>query len=286
MKWTFDIDGTPSVAPWPYAIAMRVPLRCILVSACILTMLSGCDRSGSTEPSGTRGGESASSIPPAGAYADGDPSADGIGRTYFGREIAIYMSHQGIYWLERGTRESEERTDVLMDALELQPGMVVADIGAGSGYFTVPMAKRVAPGTAYGTDIQPEMLAFLEARARTEKLSNIKGILGNSGDAMLPEGSIDLVLLVDAYHEFDKPWEMMTSIARALKPGGRVALVEYRGEDPEVPIKPLHKMTEAQARKELEAAGLTWIRTDARLPVQHLMWFGKLPPDAPSTLMK
>ena len=190
------------------------------------------------------------------------------------------MSHQGIYWLERGTRESEERTDLLMDALDLKPGMTVADIGAGSGYFTVPMAKRVAPGIVYGTDIQPEMLAFLEARARTEKLTNIKGILGDTGDAMLPVASVDLVLLVDAYHEFDQPLEMMTSIARALKPGGRVALVEYRGEDPEVPIKPLHKMTEAQARRELEAAGLMWIRTDARLPLQHLMWFGKVPADA------
>jgi ubiquinone/menaquinone biosynthesis C-methylase UbiE len=141
------------------------------------------------------------------------------------------------------------------------------------------MAKRVAPGIVYGTDIQPEMLAFLEARARTEKLTNITGILGDTSDTMLPDGSLDLVLLVDAYHEFDQPWEMMTSIARALKPGGRVALVEYRGEDPEVPIKPLHKMTEAQARRELEAAGLTWIRTDARLPLQHLMWFGKFPSD-------
>ena len=218
---------------------------------------------------------------PAGpGYAQSEASADGIGRTYYGREIAAFMSHQGIYWLERGTRESEERTDLLMDALNLKPGMTVADIGAGSGYFTVPMATRVAPGIVYGTDIQPEMLAFLEARARTEKLTNIKGILGDTGDAMLPVASVDLVLLVDAYHEFDQPLEMMTSIARALKPGGRVALVEYRGEDPEVPIKPLHKMTEAQARRELEAAGLVWIRTDARLPLQHLMWFGKFPSDA------
>ncbi len=218
---------------------------------------------------------------PAGpGYAQSEASADGIGRTYYGREIAAFMSHQGIYWLERGTRESEERTDLLMDALNLKPGMTVADIGAGSGYFTVPMATRVAPGIVYGTDIQPEMLAFLEARARTEKLTNIKGILGDTGDAMLPVASVDLVLLVDAYHEFDQPLEMMTSIARALKPGGRVALVEYRGEDPEVPIKPLHKMTEAQARRELEAAGLIWIRTDARLPLQHLMWFGKFPSDA------
>jgi SAM-dependent methyltransferase len=243
---------------------MRIVLLRAICTASLVALPLGCDHTPS--PAGP-------------GYAQSEASADGIGRTYYGREIAAFMSHQGIYWLERGTRESEERTDLLMDALDLKPGMTVADIGAGSGYFTVPMAKRVAPGIVYGTDIQPEMLAFLEARARTEKLTNITGILGDTSDTMLPDGSLDLVLLVDAYHEFDQPWEMMTSIARALKPGGRVALVEYRGEDPEVPIKPLHKMTEAQARRELEAAGLTWIRTDARLPLQHLMWFGKFPSD-------
>jgi len=244
---------------------MRIVLLRAICTASLVAMPLGCDHPPSPAQTG---------------YEQCEASADGIGRSYYGREIAAFMSHQGIYWLERGTRESEERTDLLMDALDLKPGMTVADIGAGSGYFTVPMAKRVAPGIVYGTDIQPEMLAFLEARARTEKLTNIKGILGDTGDAMLPAASVDLVLLVDAYHEFDQPLEMMTSIARALKPSGRVALVEYRGEDPEVPIKPLHKMTEAQARQELKAAGLMWIRTDARLPLQHLMWFGKVPADA------
>ena len=153
--------------------------------------------------------------------------------------------------------------------------MCVADVGAGSGRLTLPMARRVAPGIAYGTDIQPEMLRFLEARARGEGVTNLKGILGDAFDVMLPEGTVDLVLLVDAYHEFEFPWEMTRSIARALKPGGRVALVEFRAEDPDVPIKALHKMTEAQARRELEAAGLRWVSTDARLPWQHLLWFVK-----------
>jgi ubiquinone/menaquinone biosynthesis C-methylase UbiE len=153
--------------------------------------------------------------------------------------------------------------------------MCVADIGAGSGRLTVPIARRIAPGTAFGTDIQPEMLRFLEARARTEGLGNLKGILGDEDDTMLPAGQVDLVLLVDAYHEFAYPWEMMRSIVRALRPGGRVALVEFRAEDPAVPIKALHKMTEAQARRELEAAGLRWVRTDPRLPWQHLLWFEK-----------
>lgn len=213
--------------------------------------------------------------PPDGAYGACDATPDGIGKTYFGREIAHFMSHQGIGWLERDSREAEERTSALIDALDLEPGMCVADVGAGSGRLTLPMARRVAPGIAYGTDIQPEMLRFLEARARGEGVSNLKGILGDAFDVMLPEGTVDLVLLVDAYHEFEFPWEMTQSIVRALKPGGRVALVEFRAEDPEVPIKALHKMTEAQARRELEAAGLRWVSTDARLPWQHLLWFEK-----------
>lgn len=217
----------------------------------------------------------AGDAPPDGAYGACDATPDGIGKTYFGREIAHFMSHQGIGWLERDSRESEERTSALIDALELEPGMCVADVGAGSGRLTLPMARRVAPGIAYGTDIQPEMLRFLEARARGEGVTNLKGILGDTFDVMLPEGTVDLVLLVDAYHEFEFPWEMTRSIARALKPGGRVALVEFRAEDPDVPIKALHKMTEAQARRELEAAGLRWASTDARLPWQHLLWFVK-----------
>jgi SAM-dependent methyltransferase len=226
-------------------------------------------------PSAASTSSVSSDVPPAGAYGECDPTPDGIGRTYFGREIAAFMTHQGIQWLERDSREAEERTSALLDALDLHPGMCVADIGAGSGRLTVPMARRVAPGVAYGTDIQPEMLAFLEARARKEGLPNLKGILGDTDDVMLPAGTVDVVLLVDAYHEFDRPWEMMRSIVRALKPGGRVALVEFRAEDSAVPIKALHKMSEAQARRELEAAGLSWIGTDARLPWQHLLWFRK-----------
>mgnify|MGYP003342743875 CR=1 FL=1 len=151
----------------------------------------------------------------------------------------------------------------------------LADIGAGSGYFSVPIARRLTAGRVLATDIQPEMIDFLQARARTEGLANITGILGREDDAMLPADGVDLVLLVDAYHEFDRPWEMARSIRRALRPGGRVALVEYRGEDPSVPIKPLHKMTVAQARLEWEAAGFRWVATDERLPIQHLIWFTK-----------
>jgi SAM-dependent methyltransferase len=276
-----------STARRPVAIATRA-------IACAALVLAACapppapapapsaspSRAPATESPAKAAAAETPSAPPPGAYGECEPTPDGIGRTYFGREIAHFMSHAGIPWLERDSRESEERTSALLDALELRPGMCVADIGAGSGRLTVPMARRVAPGTAYGTDIQPEMLAFLEARARAEGLSNLKGILGDTQDVHLPESGVDLVLLVDAYHEFDHPWEMSRSILRALRPGGRVALVEFRAEDPEVPIKGLHKMTEAQCRREFEAAGFRWVRTDAQLPWQHLVWFER-PADGP-----
>ncbi len=241
-----------------------------LLGACIaLSAFSACesDRKDSVVPSDP---------PPANAYTDEEATRDGIGRIYFGREIAQVMGHPAIYWLERGTRESEERTDLLMQLLGVRDGDDVADIGAGSGYFTLPLARAVAPnGIVFAVDIQPEMIDFLAARARKENVGNIKPILSKIDDVCLAPSSVDLVLLVDAYHEFDHPWEMMRSIARALRPGGRVALVEYRAEDPDVPIKPLHKMSQAQARIELEAAGLIFERNDSSLPIQHLLWFRK-----------
>ena len=252
---------------------MRAPLA---AAALLCALAAACGPARAPAPSApTAAAPASADPPPAGAYGTCEATPDGTGTTYLGREIAHFMTHHGIPWLERDSREAEERTSALLDALELRSGACVADIGAGSGRLTVPIARRIAPGTAFGTDIQPEMLRFLEARARTEGLTNLRGILGDEDDTMLPEGQVDLVLLVDAYHEFSYPWEMMRSIVRALRPGGRVALVEFRAEDPEVPIKALHKMTEAQARRELEAAGLRWVRTDPRLPWQHLMWFEK-----------
>ena len=216
--------------------------------------------------------------PPRGAYGSCAASDDGIGRTYFGREIAQVMGHPAIDWLERAERKTEERTDLLIDALGLQAGDVVADIGAGSGYFSLPLARAVGEsGRVFAVDIQPEMIEHLSARAQKEQIGNIVGVLGRIDDIRLAPKSVDLVLLVDAYHEFDHPWEMMRSIVRSLRPGGRVALVEFRGEDPEVHIKPHHKMTEAQARLELTAAGLVFDRTDSSLPMQHLIWFRKPP---------
>ncbi len=212
--------------------------------------------------------------PPSGAYGVCIPTADGIGSTYFGREIAQVMGHSAVDWLERDGRAGEERTDLLARALEVKRGEVVADIGSGSGYFSIPLAHAVEPnGRVFAVDVQKEMVEFLTARAKQDGVDNITTILGRIDDVSLAAASVDLALLVDAYHEFEKPWEMMRSIVRALRPGGRLALVEFRAEDERVEIKPLHKMSQGQARREIEAAGLIFDRTDSSLPKQHLMWF-------------
>ncbi len=202
-------------------------------------------------------------------------SSDGTGKFYLGREIAQVMGHTGAQWLERPEREREERTDVLLRALSLQKDDVVADIGAGSGYFTFRMAPLVPKGKVLAVDIQPEMLELLNKKKQKINISNVETVLGDITDPKLPAGTVDLALLVDAYHEFSHPYEMMQNLVHSLKPGGRIALVEYRAEDPEVPIRPRHKMTETQARKEMEAAGLQFVENKKVLPQQHLLIFRK-----------
>lgn len=204
-------------------------------------------------------------------------SRDGIGKLYFGREIAQVMGHQGASWLERPEREEEERTDLLVKALALKPGDVVADVGAGSGYFSWRMARRVgAKGKVYAIEIQQEFLDLLMANMRKRKVGDIvHPVLGTVQDPKLPEAALDLILLVDVYHEFDFPYEMARAMIRALKPGGRLVLVEYRGEDPEVPIKPLHKMTVAQVRKEMSVHPVTFEKNIGVLPRQHILVFRK-----------
>jgi SAM-dependent methyltransferase len=209
-----------------------------------------------------------------GVYELRPGSPDGIGKFYMGREIAQVMGHPGAGWLERPGRVEEERTDLLIRELRLQATDVVADLGAGTGFFSLPLARVVAQGKVLAVDIQPEMLEIIRGRIKKENVPNIEPILASETDPHLPPNSVDLVLLVDAYHEFSYPLEVMQHVAAALRPGGRVALVEYRGEDPDVPIKEVHKMTEQQARREMAAAGLRWIRTDNLLPQQHLMLFG------------
>ncbi len=210
------------------------------------------------------------------AYVAGVPSADGIGKRYMGREIAQIMGWQGAQWLEREEREKEERTDLLLDALELKPGMVVADIGAGTGYLSRRMARLVAPsGRVLAVDVQPEMVALLRKAAQAEGIRNITPALGTGNDVRLAPGSVDLAIMVDVYHELAAPYETLSSVVQALTPGGQVVFVEYKAEDPSVPIKPLHKMTEKQFRREAETLPLQWVRTDSRLPLQHVVIFKK-----------
>ena len=203
------------------------------------------------------------------------PSRDGIGKFYMGREIAQVMGHQGAPWLERPEREAEERPQKLTGLMELKPSDVVADIGAGTGYFSFRIAANVPAGKVLAVDIQPEMLDLLKRAADDRGVTNVEAVLGKVDDPNLPESAVDVALMVDAYHEFDHPREMMLGIVRGLKPGGRVVLVEYRGEDPNVPIKPLHKMTEAQVKKEMAAVGLEHVKTLRDLPRQHVLIFRK-----------
>ena len=203
-------------------------------------------------------------------------SRDGIGKMYMGREIADVMGWQGANWLERNEREQEERGDLLLRELGLKPGMAVADIGAGTGYYARRMAPLVgSSGVVYATDVQPEMMKMLEDGAKKAGLSNIKSVLGGLQSVNLPDASVDLAIMVDVYHELEFPFEVIESLVRALKPGGRIAYVEYRQEDPRVQIKTLHKMSEAQVRKEAAAHALVWERTASTLPWQHVVIFRK-----------
>ncbi|MCK6370571.1 MAG: methyltransferase domain-containing protein [Gammaproteobacteria bacterium] len=208
-------------------------------------------------------------------YSFGRSGGDGTGKFYMGREIAWVMGHQGAGWLERDERVAEERTDLLLDNLPLEPDDVVADIGAGTGYFALPIAERVPEGRVLAVDIQQEMLDIIRERVARLGVDNVETVLATEEDPRLPVGEADLVLFVDAYHEFAYPREVMERVVAALKPGGRVVLVEYRGEDPTVPIRETHKMTERQARAEMNAVGLEWVETRGFLPWQHFMIFRK-----------
>ncbi|MEO1388729.1 MAG: class I SAM-dependent methyltransferase [Cyanobacteria bacterium J06634_6] len=220
-------------------------------------------------------GCTANAAPTDGSYSYKSPSSDGIGKVYYGREIANVMGYQGANWLARPSRATEERSDMAVDALMLEKDDVVADIGAGLGYISFQLARWVKEGKVVAVDVQPEMLALLEAERDKYKVGNIETVLGTEADPNLPEESIDMAVMFDAYHEFEYPAEMIAGIVKALKPGGQVVLAEYRAENPLVLIKKHHKMTQKQVKKELTAAGLKWTKTDGRLPQQHLMFFEK-----------
>jgi len=206
-----------------------------------------------------------------------NPHPDGTGKVFMGREIAQVMGHQAADWLERPEREQEEKPRAVMELLALKPGEVVADIGAGSGYYTRRMAQAVGQtGRVYAVDIQPEMLQILTNKLTAEGITNVVTALGTEQDPKLPAGQIDVALMVDVYHEFSYPYEMVEAICKALKPGGRIVFVEYRGESRWVPIKEHHKMTEAQVRKEMEPHPLKWEQTVSdKLPWQHFVVFRK-----------
>ena len=217
----------------------------------------------------------AASVAPPAKYESRAASPDGIGKVWMGREISQVMGHPGIGWLERTDREKEEAPSKAIALLELAPDAVLADIGAGSGYYSFRIARKLPRGKVVAVDIQPEMLDFLKTESVKLGVTNVQPHLGAIDDVKLPPASIDAALMVDAYHEFDHPVEMLASLRSALKSKGRIYLLEYRAEDDNVPIKPHHKMTEAQARREFEAAGFRFVMNKPDLPWQHLMIFEK-----------
>lgn len=197
---------------------------------------------------------------------------------YMGRRIALPMSYHGIPWLNRPERIQEENPEEMLEQLNVKPGMTVCDMGCGDGYYTIELAKRVGPdGKVIAVDIQPEMLQELSRRCQRSDLKNVEMILGEPHNPKLPVGKIDLILMVDVYHEFSNPAEMLDAMRKSLAPNGRIALVEFRGEDPQVPIKPEHKMTKKQILKEYEANSMRLEGQYDRLPWQHLMFLGSNP---------
>ncbi|MBB1284556.1 class I SAM-dependent methyltransferase [Flavisolibacter sp. BT320] len=209
------------------------------------------------------------------AYTYKTPHPDGTGKVYMGREIAHVMSASGAGWLERSSRQQEEDADAAIAALPLRPGSTVADVGAGSGYYTFRIARRVRQGRVYAVEVQDEFVASLQARAEREGASNVTVIRGSDQEPNLPDSSIDLAIMVDVYHELAYPKEMLVALHKALRPDGKLLLLEYRAEDPSIPIKALHKLSVAQAQKELAASGFVLAEYKQFLPIQHYLLFRK-----------
>lgn len=206
-------------------------------------------------------------------YTFSPPSRDGIGKYYLGREISHVMGHLGASWLERAEREREENVSQAIKNMQLKPNEVIADIGAGSGYYTFRMAKQVPEGKVLAVDLQPEMLDIMRQKIKENKVRNVKLIQGQEASPNLAKNSIDMAMMVDVYHELSYPKEMMQEIVSALRSDGRFILLEYRMEDPKVPIKRLHKMSLKQAVKEMKAVGLKLQENIDNLPWQHFMVF-------------
>lgn len=209
------------------------------------------------------------------AYIYRTPSNDGTGKFYFGREIARIMDASGADWLERPSRPTEENTDSIVKRMKLKPGMVVADIGAGTGYYTFRVAKLVPGGKVYAVEIQDELIEMLNKKKKEMSADHIEVIRGDTITVNIPDNTVDLAFLVDVYHELSWPREIISSISRSLKPGGKILLVEYRGEDPEVRIKPLHKTTVKQLTREMKANGFVLDERVDVFPIQHFLMFRK-----------
>jgi precorrin-6B methylase 2 len=208
-------------------------------------------------------------------YSQKEPSRDGIGKIYMGREISHVMGFHGVAWLERDSREEEENTKLTISKLPINENSKVADVGAGSGFYTFRIANRVPKGKVYAVDIQQEALNYINNKAEKQKVDNVITVLGTEKSPNLPENTLDLVIMVDVYHELAFPKEMLENIRKSLKSEGKLLLIEYRGEDPKVAIKPLHKMTVKQVKKELEANGFKLTTNGQFLNIQHFLVFEK-----------
>ncbi len=209
-------------------------------------------------------------------YTFDTPSRDGTGKFYLGREISQIMGFQGMQWLERSSREREEGVSKAIENLPITQQSVVADIGAGSGYYTFRIASKVPNGKVFAVEIQDEAIRFLENKSEELGFDQVEAVKGNSYSPNLPENSVDVAIMVDVYHELAYPAEMLQALGKSLKPDGKLILIEYRGEDPAIPIKPLHKMTQVQAEKELKANGFRLVKNGNFLPIQHYLVFEKM----------
>lgn len=248
-----------------HSFAATAPLLVLLVFLC------------AASPSPVRAQAAADQAPDT-TKADSDDQApqEEAREEYLGRRVALTMSYHGAGWLIRDSRNREENTVAVMKQLELEPGDVVCDMGCGNGYYTLRFGREVGPrGRVLAVDIQPEMLQMLTARAGRTRLDNVQPVLGKVSDPQLPKGELDMVFMADVYHEFSHPQSMLYWIRRSLKPTGVVALLEYRAEDPSVPIKPLHKMSKAQIIKEYQANGFKLVHEYNGLPWQHLMFLAR-----------
>ncbi|MFD2200863.1 class I SAM-dependent methyltransferase [Shivajiella indica] len=209
-------------------------------------------------------------------YTYKTPDRDGTGKVYMGREISQVMNFMGMSWLERATRPQEENTELAIKNLPINKQSVVADIGAGSGYYTFRIAKKVPQGLVYAVEIQNSAIQYLQEKSKELNFTNVLTVQGNEQSPNLPENTIDLAIMVDVYHELLFPQEMLQDIRKSLKPDGKLLLIEYRGEDQNVPIKRLHKMTVEQATKELETNGFRLVQNGQFMNIQHFLVFEKI----------